>query len=92
LELGLRAPLWTEPRELVEGGVELAALPTLLLVGPEEADDPLARVLLSSRVLPRPNIAVLPAGYRSWERRDMTVREMYPASLRVADLPEEVAC
>ena len=90
-ELGLRAPLWTELSELAAGDVELAGLPTLLLVGPDEAGDPLARVLISSRTLPRPYIAVLPARYPSWERSDMTVRDMYPASLRVADLPEAVA-
>lgn len=90
-ELGRRAPLWTEASELVEGFTELAALPTLIVVGAEEAVDTPSRQLLSSRALPRPYIAVLPADYRSWERHDMTVREMYPASLRVADLPEAVA-
>jgi hypothetical protein len=90
LELGLGAPMWTEPAELLEGGATLAALPTLLLIGPTEASDAASRLLLTSRALPRPHIAVVPAGLKSWERQDMTVREMYPASLRLADLPEAV--
>lgn len=90
LELGLSAPMWTEPAELLEGSATLAALPTLLLIGPTEARDAANRLLLTSRALPRPHIAVLPAGLKSWERHDMTVREMYPASLRLADLAEAV--
>jgi ATP-dependent DNA helicase RecQ len=89
-ELGRRAPLWTEATELVDGFAALAALPTLLVVDVKDPDEASYRQLLSSRSLPRPYIAVLPADYRSWERRDMTVREMYPASLWVTDLPEAV--
>jgi hypothetical protein len=87
LELGLRAPLWTAHKELVEDGAALAALPTLLLIGPDEDEMAAAGSLVTSRALPRPRIAVVPERLQSWERPDMTVREMYPASLRLVDLP-----
>ena len=90
LELGLAAPMWTDPDELLESGAMLAELPTLLLIGPNEIETGAGRLLLTSRTLPRPHIAVLPARLPSWERQDMTVREMYPASLRLSDLASVV--
>jgi hypothetical protein len=88
LELGLFAPMWTESRELLEPGTRLASLPTLVLVAPGEETEENSHHVLSAPSLPRPLIAVVPERLRSWERPDMTVREMYPAALRLRDLGE----
>jgi hypothetical protein len=87
-ELGLLAPMWTAARELLEPGTRLASLPTLVLVAPGEEREESAHRVLSAHSLPRPLFAVVPEQLRSEERPDMTVREMYPAALRLRDLEE----
>jgi hypothetical protein len=89
LALGERAPLMTAPVELLDGGVELAALPTVLLLAPGEPQDALPGLLGHSRLLPRPLMVVVPEDVMSWERPEMTVREMHPAALRLEDLWED---
>ena len=90
LALDEHAPLMTEPGELLDDAVGLAALPTVLLLAPDEPQDAFLRLLRHSRMLPRPL-----DGHRcrtdctSWERPDMTVREMHPAALRLEDLWED---
>ena len=84
-----RAPLMTEPEELLDGAVELAALPTVLLLAPDEPQEALHRLLGHLRMLPRPLMVVVPDDFTSWERPDMTVREMHPAALRLENLWED---
>jgi hypothetical protein len=91
LELGFEAPLWTGPEELTDGALQLAELPSVLLVTPGHVVEPEVIARLLTRSVPRPHVVVLPEAARSWERPDMTVREMYPAALRIADLAEVVA-
>jgi hypothetical protein len=88
LALGERAPLMTEPDEILDGAA-LAALPTVLLLASEDTHDALPRLVGQSRTLPRPLMVVVPDNCKSWERPDMTVREMHPAALRLEDLWEE---
>jgi ATP-dependent DNA helicase RecQ len=90
LELGLGAPMWTDLAELLEPGTSLATLPTLVLIASGEEAEEASRRIFSSQSLPRPLIAVLPQGLASSERSDMSVREMYPAALRLRDLSEAV--
>jgi hypothetical protein len=88
----MEAPLWTSPDELAERVVLLANLPTALLIPPPgRAEDPETTSRLLAHSLPRPQVVVLPESARSWERPDMTVREMYPAALRTRTLAEAVA-
>jgi superfamily II DNA/RNA helicase len=90
LELGVFAPMWTDSIELLEPGTRLASLATLVLVAPGEEAEEYSHRVLGARSLPHPQIAVVPQELRSWERSDMTVREMYPAALRLRDLEEVV--
>jgi ATP-dependent DNA helicase RecQ len=89
LALDERAPLMTAPEELLDGAVGLAALPTVILLAPEEPQDALLRLLGHLRLLPRPLMVVAPDDCTSWERPDMTVREMHPAALRLENLWED---
>jgi ATP-dependent DNA helicase RecQ len=88
LALGERAPLTTEPEELLDGAT-LAALPTVFLLPPEDTNGTLSYLVGQSRALPRPLMVVLADHCTSWERPDMTVREMHPAAPRLEDLWEE---
>ena len=87
-ELGAEAPMWTDSAELLESTCSLAMLPALVLIAPGEEFEDGSRRIVRSGALPHPLIALLPQDFASWERPDMTVREMHPAAPRLRDLLE----
>ena len=62
-------------------------LPSLLLFDPNESRDDIQPMLTAlSKETRQPLAAVVPAETTSWERPDMTVAELHPGALTVAQL------
>lgn len=89
-ELGALAPMVTDPTEFLDPTLRLADLPVLILVDPEHLVE--IEPLLSARsALPHARMVIAPDRAGSWERRGMSLRELYPTAMDVRRLLEEIS-